>query len=64
MKIDEYGQHTILSLYYDTDDFRFIRHSMDKPKYKEKFRIRSYGVPSQDSFGVPRNQEESQWHCI
>lgn len=49
MKIDEYGQHTILSLYYDTDDFRFIRHSMDKPKYKEKFRIRSYGVPSQDS---------------
>ena len=49
MKIDEYGQHTILSLYYDTDDFRFIRHSMDKPKYKEKFRIRSYSVPSQDS---------------
>ena len=48
MKIDEYGQHTILSLYYDTDDFRFIRHSMDKPKYKE-ISHPGYGVPSQDS---------------
>jgi SPX domain protein involved in polyphosphate accumulation len=46
MKVDEYGLHTIQSLYYDTNDFRFIRHSMDKPKYKEKFRIRSYGVPT------------------
>lgn len=49
MAVDEYGKHTIMSLYYDTDDYRFIRHSMDKPKYKEKFRIRSYDVPSQDS---------------
>ncbi|WP_291293433.1 polyphosphate polymerase domain-containing protein [Enterococcus sp.] len=49
MKVDEYGQHTILSLYYDTSDYRFIRHSMDKPKYKEKFRIRSYGVPTAES---------------
>ena len=47
MAIDEYGQHTIMSLYYDTQDYRFIRHSMDKPKYKEKFRVRSYGVPTE-----------------
>ena len=47
MAIDEYGQHTIMSLYYDTHDYRFIRHSMDKPKYKEKFRVRSYGIPTE-----------------
>lgn len=45
MSVDEYGEHTIMSLYFDTDDYKFIQHSMDKPRYKEKFRIRSYGVP-------------------
>lgn len=49
MQMDEYGLHTISSLYYDTDDFRFIRHSMEKPMYKEKFRVRSYGVANADS---------------
>ncbi|MCD5003538.1 polyphosphate polymerase domain-containing protein [Enterococcus saccharolyticus] len=48
MQIDQYGLHTIRSLYYDTTDYQFIHHSMDKPKYKEKFRIRSYGTPSAD----------------
>lgn len=49
MEIDEYGLHTILSLYFDTEDFRFIQKSMQKPKYKEKFRVRSYGVPRQET---------------
>lgn len=49
MTVDEYGQHTILSLYFDTDDFQLIQKSMDKPVYKEKFRIRAYGVPSETS---------------
>ncbi|MGX7196903.1 VTC domain-containing protein [Enterococcus olivae] len=49
MTLDQYGLHTIRSLYYDTTDYRFIRHSMDKPKYKEKFRIRCYGTPESDS---------------
>ncbi|RPA65011.1 polyphosphate polymerase domain-containing protein [Aerococcus agrisoli] len=49
MQVDEYGQHTILSLYFDTDDFQLIRKSMDKPVYKEKFRIRAYGVPCEGS---------------
>lgn len=48
MSVDEFGKHTILSLYFDTPDYRFIQHSMDKPKYKEKFRVRSYGVPNED----------------
>lgn len=46
---DEYGKHTIMSLYFDTDDYEMIRHSIEKPVYKEKFRIRSYGVPVADT---------------
>ncbi|PTO39436.1 molecular chaperone [Enterococcus mundtii] len=49
MQIDEHGLHTILSLYFDTPDDRFITNSMTKPKYKEKFRVRSYGVPNDTS---------------
>ena len=46
---DEYGLHTICSVYYDTEDYAFIRHSLDKPVFKEKLRLRSYGVPRMDS---------------
>ena len=48
MKLDDYGMYTICNIYYDTDNFDLIRKSLEKPEYKEKFRIRSYGVPSQD----------------
>ena len=52
MKIDEYGESTICSLYYDTPDYRLIRRSLDKPEYKEKLRLRSYGTaaPGADIF--------------
>ena len=40
---DKYGRSTICNLYYDTPDFRLIRHSLEKPVYKEKLRLRSYG---------------------
>ncbi len=40
---DRYGDYTICNLYLDTEDFYFIEHSLDKPKYKEKLRLRSYG---------------------
>lgn len=40
---DKYGLHTICNIYLDTDDFYFIEHSLDKPAYKEKLRLRSYG---------------------
>lgn len=43
---DEYGESTICNIYYDTDTYELIRRSIDKPVYKEKFRLRSYGVPS------------------
>jgi len=39
---DPYGRTTIRNLYYDTDDYRLIRHSLEKPIYKEKLRLRSY----------------------
>ena len=42
MELDKYGRTTIRNLYYDTDSFRLIRHSIEKPAYKEKLRIRSY----------------------
>lgn len=46
MEVDEYGKHTICNIYYDTPDDLLIRRSIEKPKYKEKLRLRSYGTPS------------------
>lgn len=43
---DEYGKSTVCSIYYDTPDKRLIRASIEKPVYKEKLRLRSYGVPT------------------
>ncbi len=50
IKPDEYGESTVCSLYFDTDDDRLIRNSLDKPLYKEKLRLRSYSTPKRDSF--------------
>lgn len=49
MTEDEYGLHNIRNIYYDTDDYELIRTSIEKPKYKEKFRIRCYGQPDENS---------------
>ena len=46
---DVYGQYTICNIYYDTEQFDLIRQSLKKPYYKEKFRVRSYGVPTGSS---------------
>ena len=48
VKPDEYGRYTICNIYYDTDDYSLIRASIEKPEYKEKLRVRSYGVPDDD----------------
>lgn len=45
MEPDEYGHYTICNIYYDTDNYELIRTSLEKPVYKEKLRMRSYGVP-------------------
>ena len=49
MEVDQYGLHTICNIYYDTPDYELIRRSIDKPVYKEKLRLRSYGIPTMDS---------------
>ena len=41
---DEHGESTICNIYYDTADYRLIRASLEKPAYKEKLRLRSYGA--------------------
>ena len=46
---DKYGVTSILSLYYDTKDYRLIRTSIEKPPFKEKIRLRSYGLATEDS---------------
>lgn len=42
MALDKYGRTTIRNIYFDTDNYRLIRRSIEKPVYKEKLRIRSY----------------------
>ncbi len=49
MEKDQYGLHTIRNIYYDTEDDELIRTSLEKPKYKEKFRVRCYGEPNAES---------------
>lgn len=44
MEVDKYGKTSIASLYYDTVSFRLIRTSIEKPEFKEKVRLRSYGL--------------------
>lgn len=45
---DEYFHSIVSNIYYDTPDYRLIRDSLDKPVYKEKLRLRSYKVISED----------------
>ena len=48
-EVDQYGETPILNIYFDTPDYRLIRTSLEKPAYKEKLRLRSYGVPQDDT---------------
>lgn len=48
MALDEYGRTTIRNIYYDTDSYRLVRRSIEKPVYKEKLRIRSYNKAEPD----------------
>lgn len=49
MILDAYGKHTISNIYFDTENFYLIRHSLEKPLYKEKLRLRAYGLPNDES---------------
>ncbi len=49
MRPDKYGVTTICNIYFDTPNHRLIRSSIEKPLYKEKLRLRTYGVPNDDT---------------
>ena len=44
MQPDEYPQTVVSSLYFDTPENELISRSLEKPLYKEKLRVRSYGT--------------------
>lgn len=49
MALDKYGRTTIRNIYFDTKNYQLIRHSIDRPVYKEKLRIRSYSQAQPES---------------
>ena len=36
MVLDKYGHTTIRNIYFDTDNYRLVRNSIEGPTYKEK----------------------------
>lgn len=46
MALDRYGLSEIRNLYCDTPSWILARRSIEKPVYKEKVRVRSYGPAS------------------
>ena len=53
MRPDPHNQdgkpYMLCNLYFDDDSNHVIRNSVERPFYKEKLRLRSYGVPTDDS---------------
>ena len=53
MELDDYNKndqfYSISNMYYDTEHDSLIRNSLAKPKYREKLRIRAYGIPEEDA---------------
>ena len=46
---EAYPHSLILNIYYDTEHDELVTRSLDKPVYKEKLRVRSYGIPGKRS---------------
>ena len=40
---------SMANIYFDTDEYDLIRKSLEKPIYKEKLRLRAYGIQSENS---------------
>jgi SPX domain protein involved in polyphosphate accumulation len=53
MELDDYNKeqsfYSISNIYFDTKHDSLIRKSNSKPKYKEKLRLRAYGVPKENA---------------
>lgn len=53
MRLDKFGHTQVRNVYFDTENYRLVRRSIEKPSYKEKLRIRSYEkVRAQDKIFV------------
>ena len=48
---DRFDAYWVQNLYFDTDNWDVIRTSMQRPYYKEKLRLRYYGVMDANSSG-------------
>ena len=46
---DDYPESDIMNIYYDTQDYHLVRKSLERPIYKEKLRLRTYGVPGNET---------------
>ncbi|MBQ8545525.1 MAG: polyphosphate polymerase domain-containing protein [Clostridia bacterium] len=46
---DKYGETKICNIYYDTPEYLLVTRSISKPIFKEKLRLRTYGVPTDDT---------------
>ena len=49
MSPDRFGETVIRNIYFDNKSDELIETSLEKPAYKEKLRLRSYGTPEADS---------------
>lgn len=47
---DQYFNSKICTLYFDNDNHDLIINSLEKPPYKDKVRLRSYGIPQLDDY--------------
>ena len=48
MHEDRFGETVIRNIYFDNSSDQLIETSLMKPAYKEKLRLRSYGIPEAD----------------
>lgn len=46
---DKFDEYIVQNLYYDTENWDIIHRSIEKPLFKEKMRLRCYGLKTQDS---------------
>ena len=53
LKPDDYPKTVVSSLYFDTPENQLISRSLEKPLYKEKLRVRSYGIAQPDGSITP-----------
>ena len=60
MEPDAFAHSIISNLYYDTPDFRMLRRSQEKPVYKEKLRLRGYGLPDEETQVFPEIKKKAE----